>query len=365
MTVASLLVFDDNVPREVRLEVIDVASNFPTAISTRSQQIRVRYGDEIFEEQGYPAEWWAYAKGAIEIGFRPTADIRKAAAHELWHIFQYWLGVELIYLTRAQAQGVSTPKENEAHQVQEIYGSTQSWARWSHFTALDGEDDWQFYKDWAEAHDVRLPTWAIEEPEEPDPVAPTPPMTRGNLMELYVPGNRLGAVELALHGDALEVDVIPLYEEEFWFAGDATTPPNTFQREIMRHFPIREWGNISAIMHRESGFNPHARCTDCFDVYWRDGRADWGTVTHGDAVHRELTGGEWRVIKEDSRSLTQINTVPWSQFADWDLEDPDVHMRAARIIFNDGLARGDAYAHWRSADPRVWTPRQVIASPNG
>ena len=367
-SIQDLLLFDRDVPIEYADALNEIAGYFPIALGGSATRIVIHYGDRWFEERNYPPEWEAFyapanAQHAAEIGFRPLADPRQSSAHELWHFMQDQADRQTLFLTEAAAErmGLQSAHENEAHAAQVIYSSAAHWKRWSTLVAKDGTDDWATFKTWAAANGVTLPPWSLV--PEPAP-APAPPMLPpeekpgGMMMRLWVPFKALAATARALNGAPMEATAIPLLDEFYH-------PANRYQQEIARHFPVREWGHVARIMRRESGFNPAAACHDCFEVFWPEatGRPDWETVTqHGDVGDRPAVRGrgEWRVIPENSQGLLQINVVAWPQFAAWDLHDPDRACAAGRIIFDDGRRQGDPYKHWRSADPRVFTPTAVI-----
>ncbi len=192
----------------------------------------------------------------------------------------------------------------------------------------------------------------------PEPTAPMQREAPGQFMQLWVPFKRLAGVSRALTGASMEWGATPNWESFY----DSRLDPH---RELIeKHFPVRERGNMAFIILRESGGNANAGCTDCFEVYWLNDRPNWATVHHlasGEGTRPAVSsGGEWRVIREDSQGLLQINKVAWTNFGG-DLRDPETNLAAGRVIFDDGRKRfGDPYHHWRSSDPRVTTPRAVI-----
>lgn len=174
----------------------------------------------------------------------------------------------------------------------------------------------------------------------------------GTYMELYVPHKNLAAVARAIKGVPMEHIETPNW-------GSYVDPRIDEHRlGIEENFPVRERGNVAFIILRESGGNAGVGCKDCFMVRWTNGKPDYSTVTR----RLDMTAVPelpWKIIEEDSQGLLQINANAWTGHGN--LKDPVINLRVGRLIFNDGLARfGDVYHHWRSRDPRVTTPRQVI-----
>ena len=80
--------------------------------------------------------------------------------------------------------------------------------------------------------------------------------------------------------------------------------PAQVQRALTKHFPNKAVRKMAMIAECESSFRSSAHCSGCLGV------------------------------REDSRGILQVNVIAHPQFAAWNLYNPDVCARAARIIWD-------------------------------
>lgn len=114
--------------------------------------------------------------------------------------------------------------------------------------------------------------------------------------------------------------------------------PADLQLAIVRHFPLREWGNAAAVARYEGGWERRARVHDKF--IHRIGDKTWGPahirVRDGYPHDPQPPPPGWHIVKEDSRGHFMINIERNAnpQYADWNLFDTETNVRAAREIYD-------------------------------